>query len=145
MILDDNLISVECGDLTGEIEGKAIDLSGFQKPGRMNPIPFYVGVMGDDAPEGGTSITIKLEQADTKCGDFAEIEGLEKTVKLEDMKRGINLGWRFLPPCVTKPWIKVKITKEGEFSKGKMFAAVVSEDYFPYEDGMYIDAGEVKG
>lgn len=145
MILDSNLISIEGELKDAPIEGKAVDLSGFQKPGRMNPIPLYAGVIGEEEPAEGTSITITIEQGDTQCGEFTAIEGLEKKATLEEMKRGKNLGWRFLPPCVTKPWIKVKIEAEGSFTKGCIFAAVVSEDYFPYEEGMYIDAGEVKG
>ena len=145
MILDDNLITIENEDLTeATITGKAIALNSFQKPGRMGPIPFFVGVVGEDAA-GGTSITIKLQQSDTEDGIYSDVPGSSLTVALADMVTGRNIGWRFLPVGLTKPWFKVVSTQEGSFSAGKLFAGVTVEDHLPYEEGMYIDAGEVKG
>ena len=145
MILDDNLISIEDGDLTGAtVTGKAIALNSFQKPGRMGPIPFFVGVVGEDAA-GGTSITIKLQQSDSESGSYSDVPGSSLTVALADMVTGKNIGWRFLPTGLTKPWFKVVSTQAGTFTAGKLFAAVTTEDHLPYEEGMYIDAGVVKG
>ena len=144
MILDDNLISIDGKELGSEaITGEAIALTSFQKPGRMGPIPMYTAVTGEAA--GGTSITFKLQQADDKDGAFADVPGSEVAVQLADMEAGKNLAWRFLPMGVTKPWIKVVATPEGEFSGGKLTAAVVREEVLPYEKGMYIDGGVVEG
>ena len=67
------------------------------------------------------------------------------TVALADLKVGKTIGWRFLPAGVTKPWLKMVATPTGEFTAGKIFAAVAREDDQPWEAGMYIDAGVVKG
>lgn len=145
MILDDNLITIENGDLTKEtITGEAIALNSFQKPGRMGPIPFFVGVLGE-AAAGGTSVTIKLQQSDSESGSYSDVPGASITVALADMTLGKNLGWRYLPAGLTKPWFKLVSTQTGTFTAGKLFAAVTTEDHLPYEEGMYIDAGEVKG
>ena len=46
---------------------------------------------------------------------------------------------------MTKSWLKMVATPTGTFTAGKVFAAVVREDDQPWEAGMYIDAGVVKG
>ena len=43
---------------------------------------------------------------------------------------------------MTKPWLKLKLSPTGTFTKGKLFAAVTREDVMPYDEGLYIDKGE---
>ena len=51
---------------------------------------------------------------------------------------------RFLPPGVTKPWIRLNVSGTVG-SGGKMFAAVMREDDLPQVAGQYIDNGVVEG
>ena len=143
MILDDNLVSIDGASLTSAITPKAIPLTSLLKPGREEPIPVCVKVT--ETAAGGTSIAIKLQQADTETGTYAEVPGSAATVALANLTKG-NLPYlRWLPPGVTKPWLKVVVTATGTFTAGKIFAAVVREDELPYEAGMYIDKGVVVG
>lgn len=142
MIIDSNLVSIDSVALAS-VTGNPVALNSIRKPGRMNPIPCYVGVEGTAA--GGTSVTIKIQQADTQSGSYTDVPGSSVTVPLADMKPGVNIGPRFLPAGVTKPWIKFVCTASGTFTGGKLFAAVVREDELPMEAGLYIDGGVVKG
>jgi len=143
MIIDDNLVSIENRELTEAITGDPIALTSFQKPGRMGPIPMLVQLTEDAA--GGTSLTLKLQQSDDENGTYADVPGSSMTVPLADMTMGKNIGWRYLPAGVTKPWFKVVVTPDGSFTAGRIFAAVVREELYLYEEGMYIDSGVTRG
>lgn len=143
MIIDDNLVSIENKEIKEAITGDPVALTSFQKPGRMGPVPMLVQLTEDAA--GGTSLTLKLQQSDDEKGAFADVPGSSMTVPLADMAMGKNIGWRYLPSGVTKPWFKVVVTPAGSFTAGKIFAAVVREELYPYSDGMYIDSGVTKG
>ena len=144
MILDDNLVSIDHEELSGGvITGNAIALNAFQMPGRMGPIPMLVTVSGDAA--GGTGLALKLQQADEQGGSYEDVNGSEMTVAIADIQPGMNLGWRYVPAGVTKPWLKVVVTPTGTFTAGTVFAAVTREEVVPYVPGMYISDGVVKG
>ena len=143
MILDDNLVSIDAAAIAATVTGDAVALTSIMKPGRVEPIPCVV--MVNEAAAGGTSVTIKIQQGDTATGAFADVAGSSVTVALADMVPGKNIGPRFLPAAVTKPWIKFVVTASGTFTAGKISAAVVREDEFMYEAGMYIDKGAVQG
>jgi hypothetical protein len=57
------------------------------------------------------------------------------------MEPGTNIGWRYLPPGVTKQWIKIVATPGGTFTGGTLFAAIVRDDEMPYSEGLYLDRG----
>ena len=145
MLIDSNTVSINGTALgSSAVTGDAVPLNLFKKPGRQNPICVYVGKAGDAAFAGGTSVAIKIQEGDTETGSFTDVGGVT-TVPLAAMNKGGNFGPRFLPAQVSKPWVKIVVTPSGTFTAGKVFAAVVREDDLPYEEGMYIDGGVVKG
>lgn len=141
MILDDNLVSIDHVELSsGVITGEPIALTSLFKPGRHHgAIPMNVSVSPD--VEGGTQITLSLQQADSEDGSFMEVDGSELIVTIDNMEPGANIGWRYLPSGVTKPWIKIVATPGGTFTSGTLFAAIVRDDEMPYSDGLYLDRG----
>ena len=145
MIIDSNLVLMDSTAVLGAaVTGNAVPLTSFLKPGRQEPIPVCAKVVGTDFA-GGTSITFKLTQCATSDGTYTDVPGSSVTVVLADLTVGKSIGWRFLPPGATKPWLKMVATPTGTFTAGNVFAAVVREDVLPYEAGMYIDKGVVKG
>lgn len=141
MILDDNLVSIDAQSITSAVTGNAVALTSILKPGRVEPIPCVV--MVNEAAAGGTSVTIKIQQSDSATGTFADVPGSSVTVAIADMIPGKNIGPRFLPAGVAKQWIKFVVTPTGTFTAGTVTAAVVREDEFLTEAGMYIDKGTV--
>lgn len=145
MLIDSNLVLMDGTPILGApVTGPAVALTSLLKPGRAEPIPICAKVVGE-AFAGGTSITFKLTQSDTEAGTYTEVSSSAVTVPLADLKVGTPIGWRFLPRGTSKPWLKVVATPTGTFTAGKIFAAVVREDDLPYEAGMYIDKGIVRG
>jgi hypothetical protein len=143
MLLDDNLVSIDAKAIAATVTGDAVALTSIMKPGRVEPIPCCV--MVNEAAAGGTSVTIKIQQADSAEGSFTDVPGSSVTVALADMIPGKNIGPRFLPAGVTKQWIKFVVTAAGTFTAGKVSAFVGREDEFLNEAGMYIDKGVVLG
>ena len=145
MLIDSNAVLLDSAAITSSaVTGPAVGLTSLMKPGRAEPIPIVAKVV-EAAFAGGTSIEFKLTQSDTEGGSYEDVPGSTVTVALAVLKVGKTIGWRFLPPGVTKPWLKMVATPTGTFTAGKVFAAVVREDDQPWEAGMYIDAGVVKG
>lgn len=144
MIIDDNAVLIDAQAVTSAaVTGPAVGLTSLLKPGRAEPIHVVAKVMDADFA-GGTSIEFKLQQADTENGSYEDVPGSTITVELANLTAGKSIGWRFLPPGVSKPWIKMVATPTGTFTAGKIFAAVVREEFLDYENGMYIDAGVLK-
>lgn len=144
MIIDSNLVSLDSVAVTSSaVTGSAIALTSFLNPGRMEPIPVCAKVVEDFA--GGTSITYKLTQSDTKDGTYTDVPGSSVTVALVDLIVGKPIGWRFLPRGASKPWLKMVATPTGTFTAGKIFGAIVREDDLPMEAGIYFDKGENVG
>ena len=143
MLIDSNLVLADNEAITSNIAGSAVALTSFKKPGREEPIPFYM--VCTVAGAGGTSVAFKLQQADTQGGTYSDVPGASWTVLLAALTKGARLGPRFLPEGVTKPWIKLVSTNTGTFTAGKVFAAIVREDDLPMESGMYIDHGVTVG
>ena len=144
MLLDDNTIFLDSVAVLGTaVTSNAIALNALQFPGRSEPIPVTANITQSFA--GGTSITFKLVQSDTSDGTYADVPGSSVTVPLADLVKGKTIGWRFLPPGATKPWLKMVATPTGTFTAGKVFGAVVREDEQNYAPGMYINKGVVQG
>lgn len=144
MLLDDNTVLLDNVAVLGTaVTSNAIALNALQFPGRSEPIPVTANITQSFA--GGTSITFKLVQSDTSDGTYADVPGSSVTVPLTDLVKGKTIGWRFLPPGVTKPWLKMVATPTGTFTAGKVFGAVVREDEQAYAPGMYINKGVVQG
>lgn len=144
MLIDSNLVIMDSLEVKGTaVTGEAIGLTSLHSPGRAEAIPVCAKVVADFV--GGTSVTFKLQQAATADGAYADVPNASVTVALADLKTGKAIAWRYLPRSASKPWLKLVATPTGTFTAGKVFAAVVREDELPYESGMYIDAGVVKG
>ena len=144
MLLDDNLVFFDGVALTDESTSDPVPLNALFRPGRYHDaIPMVV--MLTEAPEGGTGITLKLQQADESKGAYGDVPGASMTILLADMVQGENIGWRSLPAGVTKPWMRMVVTPDGSFTAGKLFAAITREEMQPYGEGLYINAGETIG
>lgn len=123
--------------------GPEVGLTSFLIPGREEPIPLMVKFTG--APSGASSVVIKIKQADEKGGSYQEVPGVAITLTADDdMAVGKRAPIRFLPPGVTKPWIRLNVSGTVG-TGGKMFAAVMREDELPQVAGQYIDKGKVEG
>lgn len=124
-------------------DGPEVGLTSFLIPGREEPIPLMVKFTG--VPSGASSVVIKIKQADKKGGSYQEVPGVAITLTADDdMAVGKRASIRFLPPGVTKPWIRLNVSGTVG-TGGKMFAAVMREDELPQVAGQYIDKGKVEG
>lgn len=143
MIIDSNLVFVDAA-ITATGVSEAVALTSLYKPGRAEPIPVLVRVTENFA--GPTSLTFKLTECDTSDGTYTDVAGASMTIPLADLKTGKKFGWRYLPANINKQWLKLAYTVTGTApTAGKVFAAIMREIDEPYEAGMYIDAGVVKG
>lgn len=141
MLLDDNLVFFDGKEIKAEATSEPVALNSLFKPGKNHDvIPMIVTFT--EAAEGGTSLKLTLQQGDTPDGAFEDVPGGVLDAKTADMAPGRSVGWRYLPAGVTKPWMKLKLSPTGTFTKGKLFVAVTREDVMPYDEGLYIDKGE---
>ena len=144
MILDDNLIFCEDASLGSAVTSNAVPLTSLMKPGQAEPICVW-GKCTQTAATG-TSITIKLTQADSEAGDYSDVPGSSETILTAALVKGARIYLRWLPGAVTKQWLKVDVTLTGStFTAGKITLAIAREDEQPYGTGMYIDKGAVVG
>lgn len=124
-------------------DGPEVGLTSFLIPGREEPIPLMVKFTA--APSGASDVVIKIKQADQKGGSYQEVPDVAITLTADaDMAVGKRAPIRFLPPGVTKPWIRLNVSGTVG-TGGKMFAAVMREDELPQVAGQYIDKGKVEG
>lgn len=140
MLLDDNTISIDNCSISETLTGDAIPLTSILRPGRAEPVCVFI--RATEKAAGGTSVTLTIEHSDTEKGTFSAVA--TATVAADDLCPGKIPGWRWLPPSVIKPWIRIKATPSGTFTAGKIFAAITREDPQEYEDGMYIDKGQLQ-
>ena len=144
MILDDNLIFFEKASLGSAVTSAAVPLNSLMKPGRAEPICVFAQV--NETAATGTSITIKLTEADSEAGDYSDVPGSSETILTAALVKGARIYLRWLPSGVTKQWLKADVTLTGStFTAGKITCAIVREDDLPYATGMYIDKGAVVG
>ena len=144
MILDDNLIFVEDASLGSAVSSNAVPLTSLMKPGRAEPI--CVWAKCTETAATGTSITLKLTEADTESGEYSDVPGTSETILTAALVAGKRIWMRWLPGAVKKQWLKIDVTLTGStFTAGKITAAITREDEQPYEAGMYIDKGAVVG
>lgn len=143
MLIDDSLILIDSQPIK-EITSDPIPLTSLFKSGKHHgPIPMCV--MLTNETEGGTSISLKLQQSDDEYGVFSAVPGAEMTIDVTNILPGVNFGWRVVPREVTQQWVRLVVTPAGTFTAGRIFAALVREDEVPMSAGQYIDAGVVWG
>lgn len=143
MIIDSNLVFTD-GPIVSTEDSDPIALTSLFKPRRMDPIPMTLRVTADF--NNLTSLGIKLVESDTQSGTYTDVPAASTTILLADLKAGKKIGWRFLPHTVEKPWLKLVYTVTGTApTSGAVFAALLREREEPYEAGMYINGGVVKG
>ena len=144
MILDDNLVFFDRASLTSTVTSAAVPLTSLMKPGRAEPICVFC--MVNETAATGTSITLKLQEADSEAGDYSDVAGSSETILTAALVKGAKIYLRWLPGNVAKQWLKVDVTLTGStFTTGKITAAIVREDDLPYVTGMFIDKGAVVG
>lgn len=142
MILDDNLVFLDGAALTETATSGPVALNSLFRGGAGHAdIPMVIALT--EKPEGGDSLELKLEEADSADGGFSEVATL--SVPADELGSGGRIGWRRLPHGVTKGWLKLTVTPAGGFSAGKIFAALTREDEQPWSGGMFINAGKVIG
>ena len=108
--------------------------------GRGEPVNVTLCVTSD--VNNLTSLTVKLQQADTPAGTFADV-GAGVTLTLAELKAG--KAFRFeLPDNAIKPSLRLNYTITGTApTKGKLFAAITSDAYLGWAPGQMIDKGRV--
>lgn len=122
-------------------DGPEVGLTSFLIPGREEPIPLMIKFTAK--PSGASAVVIKIKHADKQGGSYQEVPGVAITLTADaDMAVGKRAPIRFLPPGVTKPWIRLNVSGTVG-TGGKMFAAVLREDELPQVAGQYIDNGVV--
>lgn len=144
MLLDDNLVFLDQVELDETVTGDPVDLKALFRPGQNHDaIPMVI--MLTEKAAGGTSVTLKLQQADRSNGTYEDVPGATLTLPLAELVHGKNIGWRSLPAGVTKSWMRMVLTPTGDFTSGKIFVALTREEAQPYSVGLYINAGETIG
>lgn len=143
MLIDSNLVFFDAAEAkTGE--SAPVALNSFWKPGRQEPIPVCMKIVGGDLT-GATSLKVQLQDGCAADGPWEDVPGAALTLAGAELTKGRNFGWRYLPP-VAGNWLRLKATVAGTVTgEGRLFAAVVREDELPWEDGMFIDGGVVRG
>lgn len=146
MLIDDNAVLIEAEIKGAALTGDPVGLTSLKIPGKFDAIPVNFSASANIA--GGSSVTVKLQQADEKDGSYTDVAGSSFVATLDELKKcakGGRVGIKYLPRGVTKPWIKMVVTPAGTFTAGKIFAAIVREDDEAYEAGLYIKGGRVVG
>ncbi len=141
MIIDSNLILFE-GSVSTKT-GDPIALNSLQIPGKAEPI--LINCKFTENLAGATSVTLSLQQADSKDGTFSDVSGASLNVAAADFIVGKRTAWRFIPRSVTNPWLRLKVTVTGTPTAGKLFCALSGFEDEPYEAGQYINKGIVVG
>lgn len=144
MILDDNLVFFDKASLGSAVTSAAVPLNSLFKPGKAEPICVFCKV--NETAATGTSITLKLQEADSEAGVYSDVPGTSETILTAALVKDAKVWLRWLPGAVTKQWLKVDVTLTGStFTAGKITCAITREDEQPYHAGMYIDKGVVVG
>ena len=144
MILDDNLVFLDGAALNEAVTSEPVALNALFRTGAAHDaIPMLIAVT--ESAEGGESLELKLQEADSADGEFSDAPGATLSVSADGLTAGARIGWRHLPAGVTRGWVRLALTPSGSFSAGKIFAALTREDARPYGQGMYINAGRVMG
>lgn len=122
---------------------KKVHLGGIKIIGKGKPVLLEVKVVEDFATL--TSLAVKLQQADTEGGSYADVPGMDSgAIAVATLKRGYKFPFRWLARGVTKPWLKLVYTVAGSnATAGKVMAALVREEQDSYEAGQYIDKAKV--
>lgn len=144
MILDDNLVFFDRASLGSAVTSAAVPLNSLFKPGKAEPICVFCKC--NETAATGTSITLKLTEADSESGEYTDVPGSSETILTAALVKDAKIYLRWLPGAVKKQWLKVDVTLTGStFTAGKITAAIVREDEQPYQAGMYIDKGVTVG
>ena len=147
MLLDDNLVMLNGAALASTISPTAVGLKSFLHPGKMDAVPVYVCVDGV-ACSANASLTIGFQQASAQIGNSSGASasgvwvdvGPKWVVASAALVSGGVVGPRYLPREVTQPWIRLSVSKTSTFASGAITAAIVREDYQPYEADEKIEA-----
>ena len=139
-IIDANAILFE-GSLTADAVGNAVALNALKIPGRMEPMPLRLSVTEAFDPAEVQSLTIAMQEADSEDGPWTDVPGATVTVPNTAEAPGLSLGarpyLRFVPQGLRKSRLRLAFTltpvSGQSVSKGRLFAALLREEDFPYE------------
>ncbi len=103
--------------------------------------PVYVSLTVSDEINNLTSLTVKLQQADTPTGAFADT-GAGLTLSLAELQE--SKSFRFeIPDNAKKPCLRLNYTLAGTApTAGTLFAAMARDGQNGYEAGQYLDKGK---
>lgn len=140
-IIDSNLVFTD-GTVHGSGHSRAVGLTAFSRPGRMEPIPLRVCVTADYDPLQVAEMTLVMQQAasadapESGTGAWADVPGAALLVGGGALRAGTRLPWRFLPEGVSLPWMRLRFEVVAQAGKtvtaGALFAALMREEDFPY-------------
>ena len=89
-----------------------------------------------------TSLTVKLQQADSAAGTFADV-GAGLTLTLAELKAGNTFRFE-LPDNAVKPALRLNYTIAGTApTAGRLFAAITRDTRLNWAPGQRIDKGRV--
>lgn len=140
-IIDRNAVFFE-GPLTADAQGSPVALTALKLPGRMEPMPMRVSVTQAFSAEEVQSLSLTLEEAPRSDGSWSAVPGAVWTATGAELRLGARLGPRFLPHGVRKPWLRLSLTLTPHGGKsvsaGRLFAALLREEDFPYEPALQV-------
>lgn len=144
-IIDSNLVFSD-GPVHSSGHSRAVGLTAFSNPGRMEAIPLRVCVTADYDTVEVAEMMLVLQQAtradapESGDGAWADVPGASLLVGGGALRAGTRLPWRFLPEGVHKPWMRFRFVVTPQtgktVSKGALFAALLREEDFPYTPEM---------
>jgi len=144
MLIDSNLVFLDSVEAVSGASAP-VALTSFWTPRREEPVPVSMKIVEGDLA-GVTSLGVQLQQACAQEGPWEDVPGAAITISdASRLVMGGGFGWRFLP-AVSGSWLRLNLTVEGSSTgEGRLFAAIVREDELPWEAGMFIDGGVVRG
>ena len=138
-IIDSTSVFFE-GPLTAESTGQAVPLTALRLPGRMEPMPLRISVTQAFVADEVQSLTITMQEADSPDGPWTDVPAATWAASGTELSLGARLGPRFLPRGVRKCWLRLRLTPTaaGDISRGSIFAALLREEDWPYEEALKV-------
>lgn len=135
MIIDQLNIFTDTKQVLATANSDAVELMPYM--GRSNTL--YITVLVKEAYSTGATVKVDLEES-ANNSTFTTVAG-SFTLPTPTAKGSILTF--SLPANVQKPYLRLKYTITGTPTAGKLFAVIGPEQFAPYANGLYIDAGKV--
>ncbi len=140
-IIDSQLVFFDQA-ITTTTTSSIVPLTSLRLPGRMEPIPIRINITEGFSGTEISSCTFTLQEADSPTGSWTNVPAASFTIQGSDMSASSRHGWRFLPASTRKSFLRLICTvspQSGQsITKGKIFAALMKEEDFPYEAALTV-------